>query len=155
MTTSTIRPVARAIIVGADGRVLTIEVDDGAGRWWILPGGKQEFGETAAEAVNRECKEELRCEVEVGACVMVREFIGPRRSQVVGKVGEMHSLELYFRCTLKGTPDLKPSEKFHRQIAWTPATELVNLKFFPKVLASQLPTLLTQAGNTAYVGDAD
>ena len=62
-----IRNVARAVIVH-DASILVIEIDDGTDRWWILPGGKQEYGETAVEAVARECREELSCEVEVADC---------------------------------------------------------------------------------------
>ncbi len=81
-----IRNVARAVIV-RDANILVIEVDDGTDRWWTLPGGRQEYGETAAEAVARECREELSCEVEVGRCVMVREFIGPRHEAICRRCG--------------------------------------------------------------------
>ncbi len=54
-----IRIVARAVIV-RDASLLVIEIDDGTDRWWILPGGRQEYGETLAEAVARECREELQ-----------------------------------------------------------------------------------------------
>ena len=47
-----IRIVARGVIV-RDATILVIELDDGSGRWWILPGGRQEYGETAVEAVAR------------------------------------------------------------------------------------------------------
>jgi 8-oxo-dGTP diphosphatase len=149
-----IRVVARGIIV-RDGKVLIIEVDDGAGRWWILPGGKQEFGEEAADTVRRECLEELQCSVEVGPCVMIREFIGPRRKEVVGKLAGAHSIELYFRCGLEGEPDLKPREEFHRQLVWTKPEALTSVQFFPKILAMRLPAILAGDIEALYVGDVD
>ena len=148
--------VARAVIV-RDASILVIEIDDGNHRWWILPGGRQEYGETAAEAVARECREELRCEVEVGRCVMVREFIGPRHEAVVGDVGDLHALDLIFVCDLLTEPDLQPQEKLHRTIRWVAISGLPELEFFPRVLAHDLPEILATEPPPidVYVGDAD
>ena len=151
-----IRNVARAVIV-RDASILVIEVDDGTDRWWILPGGKQEYGETAAEAVARECREELSCEVEVGRCLMVREFIGSRREGTAGDVGDLHALELIFVCKLLTEPDLHPRDELHTAIRWAAIPELRELKFFPSVLAHNLPEILTAERSPieVYVGDAN
>ena len=134
-----IRNVARAVIV-RDANILVIEVDDGTDRWWILPGGKQEYGETAAEAVARECREELSCEVEVGRCVMVREFIGPRHEAIAGDVGDLHALELFFVCNLLTETDLHPRAELHTAIRWAAIPELQELEFFPRYPSSSSPT---------------
>ena len=54
-------------IIHRDGRVLAARRADGerAGLW-ELPGGKVERGEDAVQALRRELREELGCEV--GAC---------------------------------------------------------------------------------------
>jgi 8-oxo-dGTP diphosphatase len=64
-----------AIVFDADGRVLAIERGEPPGvGLWSLPGGKQEPGETLAQAVVREVREETGLDVEVGelACVVER-----------------------------------------------------------------------------------
>ncbi len=151
-----IRNVARAVII-RDATILIIEVDDSVGQWSILPGGGQEYGETMAEAVARECREELQCEVEVGECVMVREFIGPRREAVVGNVKDVHALEFYFMSDLLSEPDLRPREDMHTRIRWASVSELSRLEFFPRALAKALPAILANDPPpvTVYVGDAD
>ena len=48
----------KAIIV-RDQQLLTIVKQYPEGIAYILPGGKQEFGETLEQAIQRECREEL------------------------------------------------------------------------------------------------
>lgn len=56
---------AHAVITDGSGRILLLKADYGD-RAWGLPGGGLEPGETLHEALLRECREELGCEVEVG-----------------------------------------------------------------------------------------
>ena len=59
-------PVVAAVIVGPDGRILISRRHDHLhqGGLWEFPGGKQEAGETARAALQRELHEELGIEVE-------------------------------------------------------------------------------------------
>lgn len=73
----TIEVVAAAIV--RDGRVLVarrVFPADVAGGW-ELPGGKVDLGETVAQAVAREIREELACEVEVVGSLTGRVAIKP------------------------------------------------------------------------------
>jgi ADP-ribose pyrophosphatase YjhB (NUDIX family) len=58
-------------IVVEDGRILLLNQDADAGRSWSLPGGKLEDGETLAEALVREMKEETGLDVEPGRLLYV------------------------------------------------------------------------------------
>jgi|SRR4051812_10043867 mutator protein MutT len=49
-----------------DGRILLLNQDTDGPRTWSLPGGKVEDGETLAEALVREMREETGVEVETG-----------------------------------------------------------------------------------------
>lgn len=58
-------------VVVEDGRILLLNQDIGTGRSWSLPGGKLEAGETLAEALVREMKEETGLDVEPGRLLYV------------------------------------------------------------------------------------
>lgn len=66
-----------AIVFDAAGRVLLVERGrpPNAGLWSV-PGGKLELGETLAQAVAREVREETGLVVEVGALACVAEWMG-------------------------------------------------------------------------------
>jgi 8-oxo-dGTP diphosphatase len=72
-------PVAAAVIVASDGRVLLAQRPAGkayAG-YWEFPGGKIEPGETAPEALARELREELGITVRRAAPWLVQKFRYP------------------------------------------------------------------------------
>ena len=60
--------VTAAVIWADDGRLLIAQrlADDMLGGMWEFPGGKQEPGESLAECLRREIREELGIEIEVG-----------------------------------------------------------------------------------------
>lgn len=62
-------------VVVEDGRILLLNQDTGTGRSWSLPGGKLEAGETLAEALVREMKEETGLDVEPGRLLYVCDHV--------------------------------------------------------------------------------
>jgi len=94
---------------------------------WEFPGGKIDEGETHAEALTREIREELDVDVDVGDLVfhVTHEY-------------EDRVVALYFYlCTLRGTP--RPL--LGQQMQWVPRARLATLGFPPADEA--LITLLT------------
>ena len=87
------------------------------GGLWEFPGGKIASGETHAEGLTREIREELDAEVDVGALVYETEFNYNDRSI------SLH----FYRCTLRGTP--RPL--LGQQMRWVPRDELHALDFPP------------------------
>ncbi len=70
--------VAVGAVIVEDGSLLLVQRanDPGAGRW-AVPGGRVEPGETLAEAMVREVREETGLEVAVGDIAWVGDSIGP------------------------------------------------------------------------------
>jgi 8-oxo-dGTP diphosphatase len=71
-------PCVGAVVHDAAGRLLLIRRAHEPGRGlWSLPGGRVEAGESAAEAVQREVREETGLDVRAGAPVGTVQLPGP------------------------------------------------------------------------------
>ena len=132
------RPRSPRVIVAAaivtNGRVLACERSappEVAGRW-EFPGGKVEPGETDAQALVRECAEELGVRVEVGARV------GPDVPLAHGRA----VLRVFAVTLLDGDV---PRALEHAAMRWLAADELDSVPWLPadKPIVAELPALLT------------
>jgi 8-oxo-dGTP diphosphatase len=102
-----------------------------AGRW-ELPGGRVEPGESDAEALRRECSEEL------GALIAVAERIGPDVALSSSSV-----LRIYAARLVSGSPRPHPVE--HAELRWVGVAELSALDWLDadRALLPQLAELLS------------
>lgn len=117
-----IRNSAKALII-RDGCLLVMRMQDERGVFFILPGGGQEPGETLAQAVRRECAEELGARVEVHELRFIREYIGPT-----------HQVEFIFRCKLisePGAADALVPDTGQLGFDWLPLSRLMETLFYP------------------------
>ncbi|ARJ50690.1 (deoxy)nucleoside triphosphate pyrophosphohydrolase [Staphylococcus lutrae] len=85
---------------------------------WEFPGGKIEPGESKIEALKREIREEMACDLEIGAEVTTTEHEYDFAIIVLTT----------FRCKLK---DTRPTLKEHRAIEWCDKAELHRLEWAP------------------------
>lgn len=138
-----IRNCAKALIIH-DGCLLAIKMRDEDGAFFILPGGGQEPGETLADALRRECREELSVEVVVHELRYVRE-----------QIREAHRIEFIFRCMLKtplGTSGGTHPDDGQLGLAWLSLPYLQQVRLYPLELRSLLDGLDAE-GAPVYLGD--
>jgi 8-oxo-dGTP diphosphatase len=143
----------KALIIDG-GRILLPLHRDDEGDYFILPGGGQERGETAIATLERECREELGADVEVGELLGARDYIAQHHE--FAATDDAHQVELMFRCTLKSgvVPAIGPSPD-SRQVGvkWLELAELDRVRFYPRVLAG----VLAKRGDQpfGYLGDVN
>jgi len=90
-----IKPAVKALIEKKD-KILVLKTETENSVYWVLPGGKIEYGEEPKKTLKREINEELSTEVEIGNPVgMYHFFVGENNDgdQVVptvfeGEIGE-------------------------------------------------------------------
>jgi 8-oxo-dGTP diphosphatase len=128
------RVIVAAVII-VDGRVLGAEraaPPEVAGRW-EFPGGKVEPGETDAQALARECREELGVRVQVG------ERVGPDVPLAHGR-----AVLRVFRAELLGGD--MPQALEHTAMRWLSGEELDSVPWLPadKPIVAELRSLLPE-----------
>jgi 8-oxo-dGTP diphosphatase len=148
----------KAVII-RDGQVLMTVNEDPWGEFLLLPGGGQEFGESMAEALQRECMEELGCAVVVGDLIGARDYIGSR-CEFAEWDSDIHQVELIFSATL--APGCEPhmgeladdqGDWAQTGVAWVPLAELNERRIYPSVLKKWLPALPNP--ERQYLGDVN
>ena len=143
----------KALIIDGHRILLPLHRDD-QGDYFVLPGGGQERGETAIAALQRECRQELGVDVEVGELLGARDYIA--RHHEFAATDDAHQVELMFRCRLSSdvVPAIGPSPD-NRQVGvkWLELAELDRVRFYPRKLAE----VLAKRGAHAfgYLGDVN
>lgn len=148
---------AKAIVVEDDKVLLLRYVDSsyGLGTWYSLPGGRQRYGETLAEALVRECREEVGVTVRVGDLLFTREYIHSRH-ELRGKGRDQHKIEFMFRCSLaealvrEGSGDGADVDQM--SVEWCSLDDMSELNLMPSPLR-RLKELLADRPGDAYWGD--
>ena len=119
MTTPNALVHVSAGILTQDGRVLACQrrPDQPHGSKWEFPGGKREAGESSAECLRRELREELGIEAEVGAEVWRTEHVYPGRPPV--------ALVFFAVPAYRGVVE----NRAFAEIRWVEMAELTRLDF--------------------------
>ena len=91
--------------------------------YWVLPGGGVEYGESLADALVREVKEETNIEVRAGRLVMANDSIPPDRHR--------HIVNLYFMAEIVGGVLALGSDKRLVEVRFVPLAEVPDLVFVP------------------------
>ncbi|REE94535.1 ADP-ribose pyrophosphatase YjhB (NUDIX family) [Paenibacillus taihuensis] len=146
-------------VIFQNNRVLTVKKrEDDGGVSYILPGGKQEFGETIEQAIRREVFEEVGIAVKVNELLFLREFIGANHDHAEANK-ELHIVSPIFSCSLLNADDDIPQTPPHPDpdqigVEWIEVSKLSEVRFYPKELVPRLIEIASGVKiNPCYVGD--
>lgn len=125
---------AGALVI-VDDSVLLIEYknEDGDGVHYNLPAGGVDPGETLAETVIREAKEEASADVVVGHVAFIYEYQPVKNNHIYGDV---HSIGIMFDCELvAGSRPKFPDNPAPNQIGvrWIPISDLPAVQLYPEI----------------------
>ena len=149
-----IRNSSKAVIIHNHHVLLTKNKDD-FGDFYLFPGGGQEAGETLAEAVYRECLEEIGAEVIVNDLIHIREYIG-QNHEFAEWDSDIHQVEFYFLCQLKDQNSEVGNgynpDPYQIAVEWIDLEELEEVRVYPKTLGS---ILKNNEKVNIYIGDVN
>ena len=145
--TEKIRPRVRvAGILIEDDRILLIEHTKNNRKYWLVPGGGVDWGESAAEALIREFKEETSLDIEVEKFLFISETIAPDKQK--------HVINLYFKIKKsENSSNIMKlgEEKILTDLRFIPEDEIKNIKLYPNI-KEKLIKLLNKENIEPYLG---
>ena len=113
------------IVVTADKKILLVKHRKGSRQYWVLPGGRLEYGETFQECAVRELKEETGLDIMVDRLVFLSEAIAPDRSR--------HIVNVYLTARVTGGKMQVGDEPVLAGVDFLPLSELENCTLYPPV----------------------
>ena len=145
--TEKIRPRVRvAGILIEDDRILLIEHTKNNKKYWLVPGGGVDWGESAAEALIREFKEETSLDIEVEKFLFISETIAPdKQKHVINLYFKIKKVENYSNIMKLG------EEKILTDLRFIPEGEIKNIKLYPNI-KEKLIKLLNKENIEPYLG---
>lgn len=155
-----IRSSAKALLV-RDGKLLVIRCQRRGTEYYTLPGGGQEYQESLAQTVIRECLEETGLSVKVESLAAVQEEIVTDPQAIQSAPEYCHEHMWYFRCRIA---DSQIQETTHQDlgqtgIQWVPLDEVKTLPILPQWLRECCDTAVSREAvfhseQTVFLGTA-
>lgn len=149
-----LRNSVKAIII-EHAALLAVRKRGDGGVFYVLPGGTQRPGETLAEALVREVREEVGAAVEVGRLIHVRDYIAGHHEFARQEPG-LHRVEFWFECRLLERPGATlQTEPDRRQVGieWLALRDLAACPLYPRALKDIL--LGARKDAAVYLGDVN
>lgn len=134
--------VAGLIIRGQE--ILLAEHEKAGRRYWLLPGGGVEYGESLEEALERELIEEAGLPIRVEELLWTLDSIPPDRHR--------HVLNVVLRDTPLGDRLSPTQDRVLRDVVWMPIADIPELTLYPEMKQEILGYLQTGQRGSGLLG---
>lgn len=145
--TEKIRPRVRvAGILIENGKILLIEHKKNNKKYWLVPGGGVDWGESTAEALTREYKEETNLDINVKRFLFLSETIAPDK--------EKHVINMYFEIEKDKNSEAimkLGDEENLSDLKYLTKEEVIDIKLYPNI-KEQIISLLDKKEIIPYLG---
>ncbi len=119
-------PTIRVSVVAVeDSKILLVKHRKGSQQYWVLPGGRLEYGETFVDCAVRELKEETGLEIEVERFIFLSEAIAPDRSR--------HIVNIYVKAKIVGGKLQLGNEPVLAGVDFIPLELIEDVTLFPPI----------------------
>ena len=113
------------IIVNDKKEILLVQHRKANRYYWVLPGGRIEYGESFKDCAVRELKEETNLDIKFGNVVFLSEAIAPDRTR--------HIINIYATGEVLGGELKVGDEEILADAAYKPILELEKITLYPPV----------------------
>jgi 8-oxo-dGTP diphosphatase len=138
------RPQIRvAAVIVRDDEILLARHERNGKRYWVLPGGGVEYGETLEEALVRELMEESGFEIRVGPIRLIHDSIRPD--------GRRHVVNICFTAKIVAGKLKVGREGRLIDVRFVPLKRLPRIKLCPDVASQILKS--ARKSKAAYLGN--
>ena len=133
------------IIVNEKEEILLVQHRKAGRYYWVLPGGRIEYGEDFATCAVRELKEETNLDIKFEKVVFLSEAIAPDRSR--------HIINIYATGKVLGGELKVGDEPMLADAAYKPILELEKITLYPPVADKIIKAYKEGFKNLEYLGN--
>ena len=133
-----------AIVISEEDKILLVKHRKGNKMYWVLPGGRLEYGESFETCAIRELKEETGLVIVVDKFLYLSEAIAPDKSR--------HIINVYVSGHVTGGQLQVGKDRVLAGVEWVPLSDLQTLTLFPPISKHILETQSKPAHDLKYLG---
>ena len=133
------------IIVNDKEEILLVQHKKAGRYYWVLPGGRIEYGENFQECAVRELKEETNLDIRFKQVVFLSEAIAPDKSR--------HIINIYATGEVLGGEMKVGDEPMLADVAYKPILELSKITLYPPVADEIIKAYREGFQTLSYLGN--